>query len=421
MVRPQKDSHTTDKIGGITMRYCGKCGATVSDTAVFCAECGSRLSSVGAEYGMGKQTLRSQQLNTHRNKDSITIIVAIIAGIIVLTILAIFVYVTVFRQSVPKEMESPIVSENAGSVTVPIKDTDNQLVIEPEPTVEPIEQAYVKAFEQFLPIEAVLPRDLHYGMYDIDKNGIPELIIEDYYNATESIYHIYTYNSSGISYVGNYPGVHSSLYEYNGSGLVYFSAMNGTGVIRLFSIDNGALSVVRSINVNPQNYYEPGDVFEGAESRIVLHSYYNTQDSYKDIIYSDLNLSSKMKIDFLEEDIENYIVSFVRPLYIEINNNLSQYSVSTSDGITYWHDGNGCIKQSLQAGTNNYSMAREYYYNTDSGQIVFALVWQDNIEHRLYFRANQLIRYIGPDGNIINNPESEQALNMERHILSEAY
>ena len=57
---------------------------------------------------MGKQTVRSQQVNTHRNKDSITIIVAIIAGIIVLTILAIFVYVTVFRQSVPKEMESPI-------------------------------------------------------------------------------------------------------------------------------------------------------------------------------------------------------------------------------------------------------------------------------------------------------------------------
>lgn len=75
-----------------------------------------------------------------------------------------------------------------------------------------------------MPIEAILPRDLRYGIYDIDKNGIPELIIEDYYNATESTYHIYTYDGSGASYIGSYPGIHSSLYEYNGSGFVYFSA-----------------------------------------------------------------------------------------------------------------------------------------------------------------------------------------------------
>ena len=131
---------------------------------------------------------------------------------------------------------------------------------------------------------------MHYGIYDIDKIDIPELIIEDYYNATESTYHIYTYNISGVSYIGNYPGVHSSLCKYNGSGFVYFSAMNGTGVIRLLSIDNGTLSVSRSVDVTPQNYHEPGDIFEGAESMIELHSYYDTQGSYKDNIYSDLNL-----------------------------------------------------------------------------------------------------------------------------------
>ena len=108
-------------------------------------------------------------------------------------------------------------------------------------------------------------------------------------------------------------------------------------------------------------------------------------------------------------------------LYNKINGNLSQYSVSTADGTTYWYDGSNCVKKSFQAGTNNYNMVREYYYNIDSGQIVFAFVWQDNTEYRLYFRANQLVRYIGPDGNVINNPKSEQALDLESYVLSEAY
>lgn len=404
------------------MRYCGKCGAKVSETAIFCTECGCRLRIVESSNEIGnEQVSRSQPLDTHSNKSSRTIILAVIAGVIVMAVLMFLVYFIALRPPAQNEVENTAATENVGSAAVPTQETVGRAAIAPESTVEPIEQAYIAAFEQFLPIEAILPRDLRYGIYDIDKNGIPELIIEDYYNATESTYHIYTYDGSGASYIGSYPGIHSSLYEYNGSGFVYFSAMSGEGVIRLFSIDGGSLSIVRSVEVTPQNYHEPGEIFDGAESMIELHSYYDTQDVYKDNIYRDLNLSSEAKSDFIDGDIENYVVSFVRPLYNKINGNLSQYSVSTADGTTYWYDGSNCVKKSFQAGTNNYNMVREYYYNIDSGQIVFAFVWQDNTEYRLYFRANQLVRYIGPDGNVINNPKSEQALDLESYVLSEAY
>ena len=44
-------------------------------------------------------------------------------------------------------------------------------------------------------------------------------------------------------------------------------------------------------------------------------------------------------------EIEDYIVSYVRPLYNEVNSNLDRYSASVSGGVKYWHDGKGYIKK----------------------------------------------------------------------------
>lgn len=120
-------------------------------------------------------------------------------------------------------------------------------------------------------------------------------------------------------------------------------------------------------------------------------------------------------------EIENYISSYVRPLYNEVQSNLSNYSSSSSGGVTYWSDEKGCIKKQFTAGTNNYNMSREYYYDTDSGRIAFAFVYSGTTEYRLYFRTNQLIRYIGPDGVAVNNPTSSDVLSMASRILNEAY
>lgn len=121
------------------------------------------------------------------------------------------------------------------------------------------------------------------------------------------------------------------------------------------------------------------------------------------------------------DEIESYILSYVRPLYKEVQSNLDNYSTSNSNGITYWHDGKGYIKKKLNAGVNNYNYNREYYYDTDSVRIAFAFIYIDSAEYRLYFRTNQLIRYIGSDGIVENNPVSREALNMGNHVISEAY
>ena len=122
-----------------------------------------------------------------------------------------------------------------------------------------------------------------------------------------------------------------------------------------------------------------------------------------------------------DSEIENYISSYVRPLYNEVNNNLNSYSKSTSGGISYWRDDKGYIKKTFSSGVNGYNLSREYYYDTDSGRITFAFLYSGSTEYRLYFRTNQLVRYIGPNGMVVNNPTANDALRMASYVLSEAY
>lgn len=142
-------------------------------------------------------------------------------------------------------------------------------------------------------------------------------------------------------------------------------------------------------------------------------------------VYNEDRLGNNYDASIISErsvgEIEDYITSYVRPLYSEVNNNLSNYTKSSSNGVTCWHDGKGYIKKIFSSGVNNYDFTREYYYDTDSGRIAFAFVYSGGTEYRLYFRTNQLVRFIPPNGQVTNNPTSEEALEMGIRVLSEAY
>ena len=121
------------------------------------------------------------------------------------------------------------------------------------------------------------------------------------------------------------------------------------------------------------------------------------------------------------QEIENYITNYVRPLYSEVNNNLKAYSETSMGGVTEWRDSKGCIRKSFSKGVNGVELQRDYYYDTDSGRIAFAFLYSGDAEYRLYFRTNQLVRYIGTDGETVNNPRDEYALRWGEYVLSEAY
>lgn len=272
------------------MRYCGKCGAKVNDSAIFCTECGNRLENTESSYEHMNYNADFQHQDIHYKEQNSTVIIAVVAGFISIAILAIFVYFTAYRPSVEKKLNYSNPEQYISSTVQPKKDMNDIPAKSITPDINDILNGYVNTLENFLPIENVLPRDLLYGLYDIDKNGIPELIIKDHYSESQSTYNIYSYNDKNVSYIGSYDAIHSSIYNYDGNGFVYFSGMNGSGVIRLFSIKNGSLSIIKSVDVNPQNHYQPSDIFPGADLMIELHSYNNSPDSYRSNIYRDLEL-----------------------------------------------------------------------------------------------------------------------------------
>ena len=136
--------------------------------------------------------------------------------------------------------------------------------------------------------------------------------------------------------------------------------------------------------------------------------------------------TSKNKYDYLisnfgAEYIEKHISTYIRPLYYKINDNMNLYSKNSSGSAISWYDNGRLCKKEFPQGAENYNMSRQYYYDADSGEMVFAFVFNGTQEYRLYFKNGKLIRYIDANGNIINNPTTTESLLMAAHVINEAY
>ncbi len=143
------------------------------------------------------------------------------------------------------------------------------------------------------------------------------------------------------------------------------------------------------------------------DNGVETHNYINKYD------YLNSNLGT--------EYIENYISTHIRPLYNHINENINLYSKKYSGNTTSWYDNGILCKKELPQGSENYNMSRQYYYDTDNGEILFAFIFNGMQEHRLYFKDDKVIRYIDATGNIINNPASTEILEMAAYAMNEAY
>jgi hypothetical protein len=81
---------------------------------------------------------------------------------------------------------------------------------------------------------------------------------------------------------------------------------------------------------------------------------------------------------------------------------------------------NQICKKEIEAGTDDYNMSRQYYYEPESGNVLFAFVFAGKKEYRLYFYNNKLIRVVGPDGVTVNNPTDTYSLQMGNFVLNDA-
>lgn len=114
--------------------------------------------------------------------------------------------------------------------------------------------------------------DAQYIVYDIDKDGTPELIIESGV-AAESILNFYTFNGGETKWLGSKEGSHTSLATVpNKNGILRTSAHSSFQHVSLISVKDGGIeeTEVFAETLTPDEYiehgyYEPNYFFDGAE------------------------------------------------------------------------------------------------------------------------------------------------------------
>lgn len=111
-----------------------------------------------------------------------------------------------------------------------------------------------------------------YIVYDIDKNGTPELIIESGV-ASASILNFYTFDNDDVKWLGSKEGSHVSLASVpNKNGILRTSAHSSFQHVSLISIKDNKIEeteifaeMLTPEEYNEHRYYEPNYFFDGAE------------------------------------------------------------------------------------------------------------------------------------------------------------
>ena len=119
-------------------------------------------------------------------------------------------------------------------------------------------------------------------------------------------------------------------------------------------------------------------------------------------------------------NVEEYVVNTVRPIYYGITENPHLTPVIEGEK-TWYYEGDSIVRLQYNAGANGVPYERNYYYNSQNEEMVFAFVFLGQEEYRLYFYKNSLVRYIGPDGAVVDNPVESAFLEQAEQAVFEAY
>lgn len=112
-------------------------------------------------------------------------------------------------------------------------------------------------------------------------------------------------------------------------------------------------------------------------------------------------------------------VKQIREWFYGTQDSLGSYEQSTSDNVTFYLEDGVPVKIVVKKGTDGWDYAREYYYH--GGEFYFAFIYAGSDEHRLYFKDDQMIRYIDQDKNTYDYGETDRFSEWETPAIQEAY
>ena len=146
----------------------------------------------------------------------------------------------VLEQSAP----SGEMLEKGSEITITVNDRPTT-PSDGETASSPIDE-YVKILEQYQePVDVIYNEKFYptYTVYDVDKDGTPELMIKIGSCEADHAYKIYTVKSENAVLLGDIPGSHTALYGKDGeNGMLSQNAYQGSELIKKISIIDGKIS-----------------------------------------------------------------------------------------------------------------------------------------------------------------------------------
>lgn len=128
-------------------------------------------------------------------------------------------------------------------------------------------------------------------------------------------------------------------------------------------------------------------------------------------------------------NVEEYVNKVIRPIYVSVEENHTP--LVENDGVVWYMANPGTPETEYisyaspfivyEAGTDGDKYERRYYFDSNVDSLVFAFVYLDTEEHRLYFYKDSVIRYISPEGEIYDNPTQKDILDLANKCVKEAY
>ena len=120
-------------------------------------------------------------------------------------------------------------------------------------------------------------------------------------------------------------------------------------------------------------------------------------------------------IENMDVDLE---VKQIQKYYYTTQNNLGSYMLEEHQNLTMYHEAGYPVKIFVKSGYNDWDYTREYFYHDQ--ELYFAFVYNNNEQHRLYFKDGIMIRYIDENGNTFDYGNLEAYSSWENKVKNEA-
>lgn len=244
----------------------------------------------------------------------------------------------------------------------------------------------------------------NYCYYDIDRNGIDELVVSVSDESSEKKYliDIFTFDGKNVHRIfeeGIYQDIVMRIYQ---DGIIHLSIFVDVGepaedTYYKISADGYSREQVEtysgdSVDLNDCNWKDIRELVRKAKEK----------QEVKETAENEASRNNQQPVVCTEEAIQ-----FIRDKYNYIQDNLSNFEYASDEGVEKYYENGQLRKVRVYTGYHGQpeDCNKEYFYWDN--KLIFMFTWKDDgsDENRLYYKDGTCIRYIPPTSEVYDNPD----------------